>query len=148
MKRNWAILSIFMLVVTMCAVVPAVLAAEHPGQSMGEKAAMPTSSVSTSTPQIASAEGSVSDVDFQANTLKLTASDGKFWTLTLDPKSTLVWKGGQILNLTDIKAGEQVKVRYTSKEGKQVAKSVDIAQTAAMSTTSATSSTIPTEVGK
>jgi len=124
MKRNWKVWLVLTLVV--CGTVPAALAGEHPGTPMGSRKATPASSSSTPTPQISSAEGSISAIDLQTNSLNLTTADGKIWTLALDPKTTLVWKGTEQAKLDNLKVGEKVKVRYVAKEGKQLARSVDI----------------------
>ena len=118
-----------------CTVVPAVLAVEESGSTLGSKkaaagttASLPASPTAMATPQIAVAEGSISGLDLQANTLQLTDAAGKVWTLTLDPKSTAAWQNGQLIKLDQLKEGEQVKTRYWSKDGKQVAKSIEIAK--------------------
>ena len=74
---SWLVVSVML-----CGAVPAALAAEQ---------AAPTSSTSTPTPQIMSAEGTVAALDLQsqAPSLQLTAADGKVWSLSLDPQATL-----------------------------------------------------------
>ncbi len=104
--------------------VPAALAAES-SVSM-TAAATPTSSTSTATPQVTSAEGTISSVDLPTNTLKLAGADGKSWTLTLDPAATTVWRGKTVGTLAQLKAGERAEVRYVAKDGKSVVKSVEV----------------------
>ena len=107
--------------VMLCGMAPAVYAAE-------ESAAAPASSTSVPTPQITSAEGAIASIDAQSvsPSLKLTAADGKTWTLTLDAKTTSVWNRGQLSRLETLKTGDQVKVRYMVKEGRNWAKSIEI----------------------
>ena len=80
----------------------------------------------TSTPQIETAEGALSGVDLQNNSLQVTDSKGKVWNLAIDPKATTAWKGSQPLALNQLKAGDQVKVRCTLKNGRQLCKSIEM----------------------
>ena len=121
MKRNWK--TGLLLTWMVWGVVSLAIAGEHPGT---------TTANPTSTAPLTAVQGAISDLDLQANSLKLTAQDGKVLMLELDPKATLVWKDNQMANLTDLKVGEQVKVRYLMmKEGKPMAKSVNIMQSPA-----------------
>jgi len=88
-----------------------------------------------------SAVGSITELDLKPLTpsLKLTGADGKVWTLALDPQLTSIWQNGQIGKLDALKVGQQVKVRYTSKAGKNMVKSITIVQT----TTSAVAAPVP-----
>ncbi len=104
-------------------------AAEQAGQPAKQQA---TSASSTSTPiqQSLSAGGSITALDLKplAPSLKLTGADGKVWTLALDPQLTSIWQNGQIGKLDALEVGQQVKVRYTSKAGKNLVKSITIVQ--------------------
>ena len=73
-------------------------------------------------------EGSIVALDLQASTptLKLRAADGKMWTLALDPKTTSVWKDGQMVKLDQLKSGQLVKVRHEMKDSKDLAQSIRI----------------------
>ena len=73
-------------------------------------------------------EGSIVALDLQASTptLKLRAADGKMWTLALDPKTTAVWKDGQMAKLDQLKSGQLVKVRHEMKNSRDLAQSIRI----------------------
>ncbi len=120
MNRNLTLW--FLTALLMGGVIPAALATEQGGSS----ASTPTRSTTAPAPKIETAEGSISALDLQANSLKLTDANGKTWTLGIDPNTTTVWKGGQFIKLNQLKMWEQVKVRHVAKDGKQVAKSIEI----------------------
>lgn len=125
MKQRW--MSWLMAVVLLGGTAGVALAAEE-GSSMPQPAS--TSASSTPTPQILSAEGTISALDLQAASpsLQLTAADGKVWNVAVEPQATMVWRNGQMAKLDQLKAGERVKVRYTEKDGRHVAKSIQLAQ--------------------
>ncbi len=107
-----------------CGAIPMALAAEHGGTTVSTK---PSSSAKPPTTPSLSAKGTISGLDLQANDLKLTrAGDGQALTLMLDPKITTVWEGGKPMTLAQLKVGEKISVRYTSKAGKPVAKAIEI----------------------
>ena len=110
--------------------VSVVHAADQPGTHPITPKAPLASTPSTSIPQITSITGSITELDLKAMSPSLTLTDagGKVWTLALDPQLTSIWRNGQIGKLDALQVGQQVKVRYTSKAGKNVAKSITIAQ--------------------
>lgn len=84
----------------------------------------PVSSTSKSTPSVATQVGTIANID--AKSLKLSSADGSSSTITIDPAATSVWKMGKSLPISDLKVGEKVKVRRTTKNGKDVAKSIEV----------------------
>ncbi len=119
MKRYSTVLIVSVL--ALCGMVSVALAAEYTGSKTS----------TTATPQIETAEGSLSGVDLTTNSLKVTDSNGKIWNLAIDPKTTTAWKGSQPLALSQLKVGDQVKVRCASKNGRQICKSIEIRQVSA-----------------
>ncbi len=73
--------------------------------------------------QIESVEGTIASID--ATNLQITGSTGTSTTVQLD-SSTTVWKGAQSGKLADLKTGDHVRVRRTTKSGKEVAKSIQV----------------------
>lgn len=103
---------------------PMALAAEHGGSTSARPAAASRPSA-VAAPQLMSAEGSISTVDLQANTVTLTnVATGKTWTFTLDKAS--VSRAGLPATTADLKAGAQARVRYAAQVGKLVARSIEI----------------------
>ena len=136
MNRHW---TRTLLIVSMsCGVIPAVFAAEHAGESMkehgGKTLEQPSAPAASSTPapapQALSVRGSIAALDLTAQSpnLKLTAADGKVWTLSVNPQAVTVWKGGQVSSLETVKAGDNAKVRYTEKDGTKWVKSIELVQ--------------------
>ncbi len=101
----------------------AVRAAETPSAS-------PVSSTTTATPQVSTTDGSIATLDLQAPSpsLKVTMADGKSMTVAVDPKATSVWQGAAMIKLEQLKVGQSVKVRHTTKDGKEVAKSIQLVE--------------------
>ena len=110
--------------------VSVVHAADQPGTHPITPKAPLASPPSTRIPQIMSITGSITELDLKAMSpsLKLTGADGKVWTLALDSQLTSIWQNGQIGKLDALQVGQQVKVRYTSKAGKNMVKSNTIVQ--------------------
>ena len=131
MKQRWTIGVVCGMV---CACAALAFAAEQPASSSGStSAATPSSSPtlsSTPTPQSPAVVGSITALDLKSSapSLKLAAADGKIWTLGLDPKTTVIWQEGKISTLDQLSVGQRVQVRYTAKDGKEIAKSIQIAQ--------------------
>ncbi len=127
MKRSVA--GWFVVVFMVCGGFAAARAAEQAGQSPKQQATS-TSSAATLIPQSLSAVGAITELDLKALTpsLQLTGADGKVLTLALDPQLTSIWQNGQMGKLDALKVGQQVKVRYASKDGKSMVKSITIAQ--------------------
>ena len=113
---------------TVCMVAPSVLAAEHGGAAMESQKEHGGTRVSVTAPKPAmqTAEGSITELDLQANSLKLTASSGVAWTLILDPKSTTVFKGGKLAKLNQVTVGDQARILYSTKDGRQWAKNIQV----------------------
>ncbi len=89
---------------------------------------MPTHTTATPTPQVTSVEGTVMNMNTLPSTpsLKLMLANGQPSLIQLDRLTTTVWKGSQSIDLTQLAAGQKVKVRYTAKNGKRVANSIEI----------------------
>ena len=125
--------------------VSVVHAADQPGTHLVTPKAPLASTPSTRIPQITSITGSITELDLKAMSPSLTLTDisGKGWMLTLDPQLTSVWQDGQLGKLEALKVGQQVKARYLSKGGQNVAKSITIAPTSTpvAATTAAPAST-------
>ncbi len=69
-------------------------------------------------------EGTISALDVKANTLALSTADGKSTDVSI--KGASVWKAGKKVTAADLKVGDAVSVRHVTKNGKQVAKSIEI----------------------
>ena len=93
-----------------------------------ERNAVPVSSTSIATPPITSTEGSITLLNLKSRKphLTLTAADGSSWALEINRATTTVWKKGQNLTLSQLKIGDQIKVRHLTKKGKHVAKSIEV----------------------
>ncbi len=115
MKKQTTILA---LVVLMLGIAQCAFAAEK------TQMPIPVSSTSKATPSVAASVGTISDINAQS--LKLSAVDGSSSTIAIDPVTTSVWKMGKMLPLSDLKSGDKVKVRHTTKNGKDVAKSIEV----------------------
>ncbi len=124
MKRHLVIGLMGVLAVS--GIVPVVLAAEHGGQAVSQKSTSPAPVTQTSS--ATTARGSITALDLQSPTpmLKLTAASGESWTLGIDPASTTVFRGTQLGALSQLRVGEKVSVRTGMKNGKQMAKSIEI----------------------
>ncbi len=118
-------------VLALCGTVSVALAADYTGSKTT------TTTSTTATPQIETAEGSLSSIDLITNSLTVTAK-GKILNLAIDPKATTAWKGSQPFTLNQLKLGDQVKVRYASRNGRQICKSIEIPQAPAAATAAAT----------
>ena len=122
--------------------ISAVFAAEQPsGQAASSTAAAPA-------PQILSANGTITalDITSAAPSIQLTDAAGKSWTIALDAKTTTVWQGMQLSKLEELKVGDAVKVRYINKEGKETARTIQVAP--AMTHASAPSASTTTPAAK
>ena len=103
------------------------LAAEHGGQTTTSKTT--TSATPTALPpQTKQVQGSVTALDLQSltPTLALRAANGQAWTLGIDSKGTTVWSSGQAGNLSQLKVGSQVKIRYEEQAGRKLAKKIEL----------------------
>ncbi len=130
----------FLFVSMVCAAAFAALAAEQTGDSMERKAtpaaSAPSAQASTAPSQPASAApvqmamagGSIRALDLKSvpATLTLAASDGKTESFMVEPGVTIAWKNGQAIQLSELKIGDTVKVRSTAKDGRSVAKSIQV----------------------
>ena len=111
-----------LLGLVLCGAVSSVFAADQTTTTSAPAA--PTGPAST--PMLEWAQGSVSGVDLQKNTLKLKGSDGKTWNILLDPKGTTVSENGKLGTFAQLKTGAKVKVGYSSAGGVKLAKSIAI----------------------
>ena len=109
-------------------------------ESSSTMPAAPASSVSTPTPQTSAQEGSITALDLKsaAPSIQVTGKEGKVWTLAIDPLATTVWENGMPAKWDSLKVGSHVKVRYTEKSGKVVAKSIQLVQEPSASEASST----------
>ena len=127
----------FGVALLMAGVVPQVLALEQQGATgqtsqTSQTGQTESRAAAMSAPQETSLTGAISAVDFKVNSLRMTSPGGKEVTLMLDPKATTVWQGGKAGALTQLKVGERVTVRYAAREGKPMAKSIEIAAASTM----------------
>lgn len=107
-----------------------------------EKKSASSSSAKKSTSassQTMTAEGTISAIDLKAApaTVTVTAASGKAVSVIVDPLATQVLQNSAKASFDQLKAGQWVKVRYTAKNGKEVAKSIQIGS-APVTTTSKT----------
>ena len=88
----------------------------------------PAESSVVPTPSVDLMEGAITAIDLESETpsLKLKTAAGQESAIYLDFETSAVWKGGQELILEDLKAGQNVKVRYTESEGKKTAKTIEV----------------------
>lgn len=110
---------------------PAVWAVEQGQPSDAKPAATspsPVQATATSTPSSSIVEGTIASLDLASATpsLKVTGADGKSWTLGVDPKTSSIWKNGQMVKWEDLKQGQSVKIRHAMIGGKDLAQSVRI----------------------
>ena len=104
------------------------LAAEHGGQTTTTKtAATAPTALPAQTKQV---QGSVTALDLQSLTPTLALKDatGQAWILGIDSKGTTVWSSGQAGNLSQLKVGSQVKIRYEEQAGRKLAKKIELVQ--------------------
>lgn len=143
------------LVLGSCVVgaVPAVWAADPDSQAAEHKTttsvsssaqapASPTTPAATPpAPQMMTTDGSITALDLKSSmpNLKLTAADGRVWTLMLDPKRTMVWDGSRETQLDQftqgtaasrLRVGQRVKVSHRLKNGQELAENIQLLQTA------------------
>lgn len=74
-------------------------------------------------------EGSISEIRGSSTAplgLNILKSDGSMLQLAMDPLETVVLQGGRVAEFKTLEKGQQVKVRYALKEGKEVARSIEI----------------------
>ncbi len=107
--------TILVLAVLIAGIAPLVYGVEH--------TPIPVGSSSKATPSVEKLVGTISSVNAQS--LTLSSMDGKSSTIALD-SATSAWKMGKTLPVNDLKAGEKVKVRHMTKDGKDVAKSIEV----------------------
>jgi len=105
---------------------PVAFAAEAPAGTT--PVAAPAKAVTAPVPAVKSTEGPIKALDLQSATpnLTVTGADSKDVVIQIDKLLTTVWKGMQKLPLTDLKAGDKVKVRHTTKDGKEMAKTIEV----------------------
>lgn len=66
------------------------------------------------------------DLKAQPSILRMTDEQGKLVTLSLDSRTTTVFREGRPAKLEALQVGQRVKVEAISKEGKQFAKTVEV----------------------
>ena len=101
--------------------------------------AHPTSSAKPVAPTVA---GTLTVIDLQSSTpsMQVKKADGQLVQLGVDAQSTTVWQNGRSIPLNQLTMGQSVKVRYSDKNGKSIAKAI-LVQPAASSGSRAPSST-------
>ncbi len=109
--------------VGVCGVVVAALARESGAVS---RSPLPASTTSTATPQITPLEGSLRELNLAAHRATVSGVNGTSWVVALDPVVTTVWEGSQRSSLAQLKVGQRVKVRSMAKDGRPVARSIEI----------------------
>ena len=121
MKGNT--LFVLVLVLVICGGVPSVYA-----DNAVAPVSMTAPAVSAPTPAISTSQGTVSALDVTSATpwLKIKDEAGKDSTIMIAPSSSTAWKGGNKATWTDVKVGDKVKVRHTEKDGKMIARTVEI----------------------
>ncbi len=89
--------------------------------------AMATGNSSIPTPAIRTTEGIVSALDVQSSTpwIQVKQADGHEAMIQIGRTAT-AWKEGKKTIWANVKLNEKVKVRHMTKEGKEVAKTVEI----------------------
>lgn len=75
-------------------------------------------------------EGSISALDLKAlpPTLKIMGAGGESWTLEVDRKETSVLQEGRAAKLDELRIGQQVKVKFVKRGGKELAKTIEVAK--------------------
>ncbi len=58
--------------------------------------------------------------------VNLSKADGSTLWLAVDPLDTVVLQGGRVARFETLEEGQRVKARYALKEGKEVARSIEI----------------------
>ena len=111
------------LTFAVCCVTPLAFAVEKT-----KALALPTHSTVKTTPQVTSIEGVITSVDVRSSvpSLKLTQTNGQLLVIQIDRPTTTVWKDAHPVSLIQLAMGQKAKIRYTTKNGKQVANSVEI----------------------
>ena len=131
-RSKWAMLVMIGMV---CGLLPAVVSAEP--ETQASKSIVPTNSASATTQKVMIATGSIATLDTKSEqpSIALTTTEGKTLTIALDSKTTTVWKeekeiSWNMLHLgqpdSQLKMGDRIKIRYTMKDGKNLAKSIEI----------------------
>ncbi len=89
---------------------------------------MPMNSVAKASSSVAAITGKISSIDLSSKTpsLKISGIGGNVTIIQIDPTTTSVWKMGKTLPLSELKSGEQVKVRHMNSNGKDLAKSIEV----------------------
>ena len=106
--------------------------AEHkpvPASSSAAPAASTPAATPPSVMKAGTAEGTLSVLNLSASpmTLEITRSNGKVMTLGVDPATLSVWRTGHTITLHQLAVGERVSVRYTTKGGRVIATSIEVA---------------------
>ncbi len=106
-------------VLSMSGMVPTARAAEQASQA-------PASAASAAV--IHSIEGTVASLELTsaAPSLHLTTADGQSRSLLVDPKALTVWRSGQYVLVSQLKAGNRVVIKYMQKDGTNVVQSIRV----------------------
>lgn len=84
---------------------------------------------SASTPTVQTLEGTVTSCDAASASpwIKVKDTNGQEWTFQIDRQISTVWKAGAKTEWPELRPGDRVNVRYTSKDGKSTVKTVEVA---------------------
>ena len=75
-------------------------------------------------------EGSIAELDLKAvpPTVRVTSPFGHAWTMTIDPATSSIVKGGRVATLEDLQVRDGVKVVYSPRNGARLVKAIEIKQ--------------------
>lgn len=74
-------------------------------------------------------EGTISEIRGTAaapHGLNISQADGSALLLAVDPLETVVLQGGRVAEFETLEKGQRVKARYAFKDGREVARSIEI----------------------
>lgn len=81
------------------------------------------------TPASTSVEGSIAEIMGSPTApfgVAIAIEDGTSTWLAVDPLETVVLQGGRVTQFSNLERGQRVKALYAMKEGKEVARSIEI----------------------
>ncbi len=141
MKKMW-ILPVVGLVGGL-GIITSAWAVDQGAPAIAQKKIETGAATASSAQQPAAVQGSITGLNLQdaAPTIALKGNSGQSWNLAIDPKATTVWNGSQLGNISQLKLGEQVKVRYAEQNGRRIAKTIEIAPSQARATASGATQT-------
>ena len=107
-----------------------------------------TATTAASPPGAPAAEGSISidgmitalDLTAPSPSIKLTTASGTAWTLSVEPATSVLKRGGSA-TLDDLQVGDAARVAFARKNGRYLARNLEVTQASSAPTSSAGSST-------